>query len=303
MVARSSPVGGAPVVCALLLSALIYGPSPVLAAPIVSLGAASSFGVLAGTTVTNSGGTVINGNLGVSPGSAITGFGPGTGQLGPGIVNGTQFTGATSAAGTAQIDLTTAFNNLAGLSCGGGNVLTGMNLGSRTLTPGVYCFTSGAQLTGTLTLNEMGESNPEFVFQVASLLNTAVNSSVVEINGGADNNIFWQVGSSATLGTGTDFVGNIVALTSISLGTGARIACGSALAQNGAVTLLDDVITANTDPACVTDAAAFVVSEPSSFMVLGTALFALVEIGRRRSQFGSKSRYGEARLRLVSGPA
>ena len=114
--------------------------------------------------------------------------------------------------------------------------LTGQNLGGLTLTPGVYSFSSSAQLTGTLTLDAQGDPNALFVFQIGSTLTTASNSSVVFINGGQGNNTFWQVGSSATLGTGTAFTGNILALASITLTTGANIRCGRALARNGAVT-------------------------------------------------------------------
>jgi hypothetical protein len=289
MIGGSHSVGGASARVLLLstFATFFCGLTPASSAPIVSLGAAASYGVLAGQTVTNSGGTIIDGDVGVSPGTAITGFGPGPGLLGPGIVNGTQFAGPGSAAATAQTNLTTAFNNLAGLACG--TTLTG-NLGSLApLKPGVYCFSSAAQLTGTLTLDEQGLDNQEFVFQIASTLNTATNSSVIEINpgptaDGADNNIFWEIGSSASLGTGTQFVGDIVALTSISLGTGARISCGAALAQNGSVTLLDNAITAGTDATCVADAANFVVPEPSTLMVLGTALFGLIGSSRSRKR-------------------
>ena len=137
----------------------------------------------------------------------------------------------------AQNDLTTAYNAAAGLAPT--QNLTGQDLGGLTLTPGVYFFSSSAQLTGTLTLNDLGDPNAQFVFQIGSTLTTASNSSVVTINGGSmpGCNVFWQVGSSATLGTGTAFEGHILALTSITLNTGATILDGSALARNGAVTL------------------------------------------------------------------
>ncbi|MEJ0017635.1 MAG: ice-binding family protein [Acetobacteraceae bacterium] len=244
--------------------------SPASAA-VVSLGAATSFAVLAGQTVTNTGTSVINGDVGVWPGSAITGFPPG-------IVNGTVHAG-TGPAQTAQTSVTSAFNSLANLPCG--TTITGSDLGSLgPLDPGVYCFASGAQLTGTLTLNEHGLDDQAFVFLIGSTLLTASDSVVTEINtgpggAGVNDNIFWKVGSSATLGTNTDFLGNILALTSITLNTGASISCGRALARNGSVTLDDNDISA-----CPTSTA---VPEPSTLMALLTALLVLGGIGWRRS--------------------
>jgi len=169
-------------------------------------------------------------------------------------------------------------------SCDGSATdLTGQDLGGKTLHPGVYCFTSSAQLTGTLSLDELGQTDPEFVFQIGSTLTTASNSAVTTINGPSPNDdILWQIGSSATLGTDTAFLGDIVALTSITLTTGASISCGAALARNGAVTLED-----NTISTCALDSITpppAPVPEPSTLMVLGTALFALIGIGWRRSR-------------------
>jgi hypothetical protein len=163
----------------------------------------------------------------VSPGSAVTGFPPG-------IVTNGAINAANAVALQAQNDVTTAYNNLAGQACT--LDLTGQDLGGMTLTPGVYCFSSSAQLTGTLTLNALGNPASVFIFKIGSTLTTASNSLVTVINGGPACNVFWQVGSSATLGTGTTFAGNILALTSISLTTGARV-LGRTLARNGAVTL------------------------------------------------------------------
>ena len=203
----------------------------------VSLGTADPFAVLAGSTVTNTGPSIIGGDLGVSPGSAITGFPPGT-------VSGGTTHAMDAVALQAQNDLTTAYNFAAGEPCG--TNLTGQNLGGLTLTPGVYCFTSSAQLTGMLTLDSQGNSNAVFVFQIGSTLTTASASSVIVANGGEGDNVFWQVGSSATLGTTTAFAGNILALTSITLTTGADIECGRALARNGAVTLDTNDVSINT---------------------------------------------------------
>jgi hypothetical protein len=199
----------------------------------VNLGTAGSFGVLAGSTVTNTGSSVIAGNVGVWPGSALTGFPPGI------VTAGTMHAGD-AVANTAQNDLTAAYNTAAGMTPTA--VLTGQDLGGMTLTPGVYSFSSSAQLTGTLTLNDLGNPNAVFVFQIGSTLTTASNSAVVFTSSLTDKNVFWQVGSSATLGTTTAFAGNILALTSITLNNGASIGCGSALAINGAVTLNNNVI-------------------------------------------------------------
>ena len=191
-----------------------------------TLGTAESFAVLGATTVTNTGPTEIVGDLGVGPGSAITGFPPG---LVIGAVHA-----ADAVALQAQADVTTAYNSLAGLPCD--TDLTGMDLGSMTLTPGVYCFSSAAQLTGALTLDALGDPAAVFVFQIGSMLTTASNASVVMTNGGLACNVFWQVGSSAVLGTGTEFSGNILALASISLNSGTTLS-GRAFARTGAVTL------------------------------------------------------------------
>ena len=213
------------VLMALLLSLLLPGAIHAATAP--SLGTAASFAVLGGATVTNTGPSVITGDLGVSPGNAITGFPPG-------LVGGGAIHAADAVALQAQNDVTTAYNFLAGQACN--TILTGQDLGGLTLTPGTYCFTSSAQLTGTLTLDAQGDSAAVFIFQIASTLTTASNATVQVINGGLPCGAYWQVGSSATLGTTTTFVGNILALTSITLQTGTSVA-GRALARNGAVTL------------------------------------------------------------------
>ena len=202
----------------------------------------NSFGVLGGSTVTNTATpTVINGNLGVSPGSAVTGFPPGT-------VTGGVIHSADAVASLAQTDLTTLYNQLAGSVCN--TDLTGQNLGGLTLTPGVYCFATSAQLTGTLTLNGLGNPNAVFIFKMGSTLTTASGSSVLLTNNASSCGVAWQLGSSATLGTGTALAGNIVALTSITLNTGSSVE-GRVLARNGAVTLDNSRVTFCVGPASV----------------------------------------------------
>jgi len=192
-----------------------------------TLGTSSSFAVLGGSTVTNTGTSTVNGDLGVSPGTAVTGFPPG-------IVTGGTIHSADAVADQAQVDLTAAYDALAGQACD--TNLTDQDLGGMTLTPGVYCFDTSAQLTGVLTLDALGDPYSVFVFQIGSTLTTASDSSVSVINSATVCNVFWQIGSSATLSTGTTFVGSILALESITLNTGASIE-GRALARNGAVTM------------------------------------------------------------------
>lgn len=194
----------------------------------VGLGAASSFAVLGGSTVTNTGPSVVTGDLGVSPGTAVTGFG-----VGGGTVVGTIHPGDTAAA-AARADVTTAYNDAAARAPD--QNLTGQDLGGKTLTAGVYKFDSSVGLTGALTLD--GQNNPGavFIFQIGSTLTTASASSVTVINGARSCNVFWQVGSSATLGTTTTFVGNILASASITATTGVAVD-GRLLAGTGAVTM------------------------------------------------------------------
>src|SRR6185437_8605215 len=225
----------------------------------INLQSAGTFALLAGSAVTNTGPTIIDGNLGVSPGSSVTGFGLGFGS-------GTMYI-SDAVAAQAQRDLSAAYATAAGLT--GGVDLSGQDLGGLTLTPGVYKFTSSAQLTGPLTIDAGGNPNAQFVFQIGSALTSASGSSVILTDGAQGNNLFWQVGSSATLGTTTAFAGNVLAFDSITLDTGATIGCGSALAETGAVTLDD-----NTISACAADVPA-AVPEPAAFILFATGLFAL----------------------------
>jgi hypothetical protein len=191
------------------------------------LGSAQSFAVLGTSTVTNTGPTIITGDLGVSPGTAVTGFPPGS------VTGGTVHAGDATAT-AAQAAARTAYGNLVAQPCG--TNLTGKTLGTSPgavkLSPGVYCFDSSAQLTGTLTLNGDGV----YVFKIGSTLTTASNSSVVLANGATAGKVFWQVTSSATLGTKTAFEGSILANISDTVTTGASVT-GRVFALTGAVTL------------------------------------------------------------------
>ena len=210
-----------------LASAAQAGPPPVL------LGTADSFAVLAGSTITNVGPTVINDNLGLHPGSAVVGFPPGT-------VNGAEHV-SDAAAQQAKTDLTTAYNDAAGRPS---SATSPPDIGGRTLTAGVYRTGPVASLglTGRLTLDAQGDPRAVFIFQIPSTLVTASDSSVRLVNGAQACNVFWQVGSSATLGTRTAFQGNILALNSISVNDGGTVN-GRLLARTGAVTLIHDTVT------------------------------------------------------------
>jgi hypothetical protein len=208
----------------------------------IALGSACSFGILAGSTVTNVAGTAttVSGDVGVSPGTAITGFGT------PASITGSFHMNDTTAM-NAQNDLTTAYNNAAGAA--GGSILA-PDIGGQTLFPGVYKTTSASPslgITGNLTLDAKGDPNAVWIFQIVSTLTTAsTNSQVILMNGASSHNVFWQVGSSATLGTTTSFTGTIMAQASITLTTGA-ILNGRALARTGAVTLDTNTVVV---PAC-----------------------------------------------------
>lgn len=205
---------------------------PALACAQIGLGSAASYTVLGGSTVTSTGLTAISGDVGVSPGTAITGL-P-VGQPAPGVVHL-----GDPAAAQAQADLAVAYTFLAGMPCT--VQMTGVDLGGKTLSPGVYCFDTSSGLTGTLTLDGLGNSGSVFVFKMGSTLTVAGLSAVVLINGAAANHVWWQVGSSATLAAASAMQGNIIAHTSISLAAGAGV-IGRVMAQGGAVTMIANAI-------------------------------------------------------------
>jgi hypothetical protein len=256
-------------------------PASVFAATSPQLGTALNFAVLAGSTITNTGSTVISGELGLHPGTSVTGFPPG--------VSGTKHL-TDGVALQAKNGLVTAYTDAAKAPTTAD--LTGKNLGGRSLDPGVYRFSSSAQLTGSLTLSGRGV----YVFKIGSTLTTASSAVVRLTNGAQACSVFWQVGSSATLGSTTSFQGNLMALTSITMTTGASIVSGRALARNGALTLHDNRIS---EPVGACTTAANSVNVPgtgagdSAMPMLGLVIaaggVATVAIGVRRIRVSRRS--------------
>lgn len=197
---------------------------------VVVLGTTTTFGVLAGTAVTNTGTTTITGDLGVSPGTTVTGS--------PTVSGSTHSNDATAVA--AQADLTTAFNDVAARST---NVVDiAADIGGSTLAPGLYLASGALAVTGTLTLNALGDQNAMFIIRTPSTLTVAPGSRVVLENGAKAANVIWLVGTSASIGANAVFEGTILANQDITLDTGAHVT-GRLLAQTGTVTLNNDVIT------------------------------------------------------------
>jgi hypothetical protein len=233
------------------------------ATPAINLGTAAHFGLLGGAGVTNNAvpgsGTVINGDVGSAPTPSVTGFPTG-------IVNGTLYTVADDATAQAHTDLIAAYNAAAGATATSATDLTGTNLGTLTLGPGVYFCSSSAQLTGDLTLDAGLDLDPQWIFKIGSTLTTAANARVLLINGATPSDVFWQVGSSATLGADNVFAGNIMANANIALGGGTLN--GRALAITEAVT--------------ISAAQTVNVPEPSSIMALGMMLTSAAVLLKRK---------------------
>ncbi len=239
--------------CAIASALLLVSTSAANAAIVstVPLATAANYSVLGGQTVTNTGPSVLADSLGLSPGTSITGFPPGT------VLGTTDTTNA--AAAQAQSDLTTAYNNAAGRPI---DATTTADLANLHLQGGVYAGPShGAlSLSGPLTLDGAGDPSTVFIFQTDSSLITATGSTISLIDGAQECNVFWQVGSSATLGTGSTFTGNIMALTSITVNNSVTVH-GRALARNGAVTLDTDTFTS---PTCATTPVTTTTTTPTS---------------------------------------
>ena len=239
----------------------------------VNLGAASGFAVLAGSGMTITGPTTVTGDIGTYPTPAITGMA----NL---VLNGTDYTSDSTTMLNAKNALGAAYTDAAGRTP---TTLYGavFDLGEQTLHAGVHNSTGSFGITGTLTLDAQGDANAVFIFQAGSTLTAEVGSRVVLLNGAQAKNVFWQVGSSATLKTDAYFTGSILALTDISLGTHATVD-GRVLAQNGAVTFISNTINS--------------VPEGGTLQLLGLGIVALIAFKRGRPSCATPGKGCESHL-------
>ena len=281
--------------CAIVLTfcTLVLSATCARADQFTVLGTASTYGVLGASTITSSGPTVVSGNLGLYNGTSVTGFLPGT------VINGSMHI-TDRQAQTALADAQGAFNFLSGFAPT--QTLTGQDLGGLTLGSGVYYFSTSAALNGSLTLDFQNANDANIIFLIGTTFTTSANSSMSVVHQGRNDNVYYVVGTSASLGANSVFAGDILADGSIGLGTGVRSECGSLAALLGAVTMLSNEINnCSSTGSNVTPYSVAIppdptpVPEPDTFAMLATGLLAGTGIFRRRLSSFCSNRIATAR--------